>query len=205
MSACHDILRFVFSTHEAAVPLAARVDRAQQPADLAHRSGAARHEIGAPRASGKTTPPLGATAGSCLRCLGTRRRCPSCVQRRRYAWSLVTQRGETFETAGRILNLAPDRVRQLVAEESDRQELESFRCDSIPVQFTRAAVTDALARDPDLTIGEIAHWLDMRQADFERAFLGKAKGGRSKRRVTVSTASRLMIALGRAPNELPGC
>ena len=41
--------------------------------------------------------------------------------------------------------------------------------------------------------------------DFERAFVGKSKTGRPKRRVNVSSASRLMIALGRAPNELPGC
>jgi hypothetical protein len=33
---------------------------------------------------------------------------------------------------------------------------------------------------PDLTIAEIVNWLDMRAADFERAFLGKAKGGRPK-------------------------
>jgi hypothetical protein len=45
----------------------------------------------------------------------------------------------------------------------------------------------------------------MRQADFERAFLGKAREGRAKRRVNVANASRLMIALGRAPNELEGC
>jgi hypothetical protein len=126
------------------------------------------------------------------------------VQRRLYAWSLVTERGETFETAGRIMNLAPERVRELVAQEADRLELRSLRCDSIPVGLTRSVVEDALARDPDLTIGEIAHWLDMRQADFERAFFGKTPDGRPKR-VTVSSASRLMIALGRAPNELPGC
>ena len=60
-------------------------------------------------------------------------------------------------------------------------------------------------RDPDLTIVEIAHWLEMRQADFERAFLGKGREGRPKRRVNVANASRLMIALGRAPNELEGC
>jgi hypothetical protein len=35
----------------------------------------------------------------------------------------------------------------------------------------------------------------MRQADFERAFLGKTRNGRPKRRVSVSSASRLMIAL----------
>jgi hypothetical protein len=45
----------------------------------------------------------------------------------------------------------------------------------------------------------------MEQADFERAFLGTGRNGRAKRRVTVANASRLTIALGRAPNELEGC
>jgi hypothetical protein len=102
------------------------------------------------------------------------------------------------------MSLAPERVREHVAEESDRRELNSLRCNSIPVQHTRLVIADALARDPELTIGEIAHWLDMRQADFERAYLGKAKGGRPKRRVNIANASRLMIALGRAPKELEG-
>lgn len=103
------------------------------------------------------------------------------------------------------MGLSSGRVRALVAEEADRQELRSLRCDSIPVQRTQAVIAEALGRDPDLTIADLAGWLDMRQADFERAFLGKGKGGRAKRRVNVSSASRLMIALGRAPNELPGC
>ena len=131
--------------------------------------------------------------------------CASCVQRRRRAWSLVSEHGETVETAARIMRLSPERVRDLVAQEADRRELRSLRCDSIPVGLTRSVVEEALSRDPDLTLGEIAHWLEMRQADFERAFLGKGRDGRPKRRVTVSSASRLMIALGRAPNELPGC
>ncbi len=101
--------------------------------------------------------------------------------------------------------LSPERVRQLVEQETDRRELESFRCDSIPVQATRSVIAEALIRDPDLTIGRIASWLDMGQSDFERSFLGKSKDGRPKRRVDVSSASRLMIALGRAPNDLPGC
>ena len=66
------------------------------------------------------------------------------------------------------------------------------------------------ARNPWLIPGapgeaEIAGWLEMQQADFERAFLGRGRNGRAKRRVTVANASRLMIALGRAPNELEGC
>lgn len=103
------------------------------------------------------------------------------------------------------MGLEVERVRELVDEETDRRELERFRCDSIPVQLTREVIAETLERDPHLTIGEIACWLDMQQADFERAFLGKSKTGRPKQRVNVSTASRLMIGLGRAPNELPGC
>jgi hypothetical protein len=142
----------------------------------------------------------------CERCTASGRICASCVQRRRHAWSLVTERGETCETAARIMDLEPDRIYELVAEENDRRELDSLRCNSIPVQRTQSVIAAALVRDPDLTIGEIAHWLDMRQADFERAFLGRARGpNNTKQRVNVTNASRLMIALGRAPNELEGC
>ncbi len=141
----------------------------------------------------------------CQRCAETGRTCASCVQRRRYAWSLVTEQGETFEAAGRIMGLESYRVRELVAAETDRRELNSLRCNSIPVQRTQSVITEALAHDPELTIGEIAHWLEMRQADFERAFLGNGREGRPKRRVNVANASRLMIALGRAPNEIEGC
>jgi hypothetical protein len=125
------------------------------------------------------------------------------VQRRRRACSLVRERGETFEAAARIMNLAPGWVRELVVEEADRRDLATFKCDSIPVHLTRAVIAEALARD--LTLADVAGWLEMHQIDFERAFLGKGKRGRPKRRVTVSSASQLMIALGRAPNELPGC
>jgi hypothetical protein len=115
------------------------------------------------------------------------------------------ERKESLETAARILDLERSRVQELVAAEQDRRDLRSLRCDSIPVDRTRAAIADALARDPDCTIADIASWLEMQQADFERAFLGKGRNGRAKRRVTVANASRLMIALGRAPNELEGC
>lgn len=148
---------------------------------------------------------FGEASASCARCTQIGRTCPSCVQRRRHAWSLVHKQGETLESAATIMRLAPENVRRLVDEESDRRELARFKCDSIPVELTRAAIEYALARDPYLTLGDIARWLDMCQSDFERAFLGKGKTDRRKARVNVSSASRLMIALGRAPHELPGC
>ena len=141
----------------------------------------------------------------CSRCRETGRTCPSCVQRRGYAWSLVTQDGESVESVAKVMRLPLGVVRDLVAEESDRRELRSLRCESIPVELTRSAIAEALRRDPHLTMGEIASWLDMRQVDFEHAYLGTPKDGRRKHRVNVTSASRLMIALGRAPNELPGC
>jgi hypothetical protein len=115
------------------------------------------------------------------------------------------ERNESLRATARILGLERSRVQELVAAEQDRRELRSLRCDSVPVYRTRAAITDALARDPDLRIADIAGWLEMQQGDFERVFLGKGRNGRAKRRVTVANASRLMIALGRAPNELEGC
>jgi hypothetical protein len=134
-----------------------------------------------------------------------RRTCPSCVQRRRRAWSLVVERGESPETAASVLGLSPESLDELVVAERDRRELRSLRCNSIPVARTRAVIAAALARDPDLTVADIARWMEMAQADFERAFLGRGRAGRPKRRVNVASASRLMIALGRAPNELEGC
>jgi hypothetical protein len=117
----------------------------------------------------------------------------------------VNEGRETLESAARIMGLAAGRVRALVEEESHRRELGAFKCDSIPVELTRSVVEQALARDPDLSVADLARWLEMAQADFERAFIGKSKTGRPKSRVNVSSASRLMLALGRAPNELPGC
>ena len=144
-------------------------------------------------------------AESCPRCVASGRTCPSCVQRRRRAWSLVVERQESLETSAGILGLDQEHVRELVAAEQERRELRGLRCDSIPVERTQAVIADTLARDPHLTIADVARWLEMAQADFERAFLGRGRKGLAKRRVNVASASRLMIALGRAPNELEGC
>jgi hypothetical protein len=150
-------------------------------------------------------PGAGVAGDACERCRQMGRTCPSCVQRRRHAWSLCVERGESCESAGTIMDLDPELVHELVAAENERRELLSLRCDSIPVQRTQAVIDEALAREPDLRLADMAGWLEMQQADFERAFLGKGRNGRAKRRVTVANASRLMIALGRAPNELEGC
>ena len=146
-----------------------------------------------------------AGADGCARCQSTRRTCPSCTQLRRYAWSLVNEQGRTVKQTAALLKLPPGRVRRLVELEADRRELRSLKCDSVPVALTRAVIDEALAHDPHLTVADIARWVGMRQVDFEHAFLGRTKRGSAKERVNVASASRLMLALGRAPHELPGC
>src|SRR5690242_9645999 len=59
----------------------------------------------------------------CARCAGAGRTCPSCIQRRRYAWILVTERGQTLEATSQALRLPVGRVRHLVEEEKERREL----------------------------------------------------------------------------------
>src|SRR5206468_2609455 len=92
------------------------------------------------RGSARLAIPADDAAYECARCAQTGRTCPSCVQRRRYAWTLVNDEGESVERAAMIMGVPPERVHALVEEERHRRELESFKCDSIPVELTRSAV-----------------------------------------------------------------
>jgi hypothetical protein len=100
------------------------------------------------------------------------------------------------------------RIRLLVEQERDRRELAAYRIDSIPTARARAFLERELQRDPTLTRAEVAHRMNMNQADFDRQF-GYAKSkhgnGATQQRIGVATASRLALALGRAPNEIEGC
>jgi plasmid maintenance system antidote protein VapI len=151
-------------------------------------------------------PRLARGSGSCQRCDQSGRTCPSCTQRRRLAWRLVDQQGHTLEQVAATLGLPPARVRELVEDERDRRELETYRLDSIPVTRAHAFLEYELARDPGLTRAEVAHRLGVYQADFDRTFgYAPAKHGAMQSRVGIATASRLVRALGRAPHELEGC
>ena len=70
----------------------------------------------------------------------------------------------------------------------------------------RTFLEHEIERTPGLNRAEIAHYLDMKQIDLDRQ-LGyePGKNGRRQRKVGIEAASRLVIALGRAPHELDGC
>ena len=104
------------------------------------------------------------------------------------------------------MRMTPEQVRLLVAQERDRQDLARYRLNMIPTERVRAFLDHELARTPELNRAEVAHYLDMKQIDLDRQ-LGYEpySNGHRQRKVRIEAASRLVIALGRAPHELDGC
>ncbi len=143
--------------------------------------------------------------GACLRCEG-RGTCQSCAQRRKHAWRLTAKLGLSYEQAAAWMRMAPGRVALLVAQEREYQKLKRYRLDLIPTERVRVFLERELDRNPGLTRGDLAHYLNMQQIDLDRQ-LGyePAKNGRRQRHIGIPAASRLVIALGRAPHELDGC
>jgi transposase len=129
-----------------------------------------------------------------------------CVQQRKRAWRLVEVDGLTCEQAAARMRVSPARAGVLVAQERDRLELKRHRKNFVAVACAREILDRELARNPELTLAEVSHWVGVSQIDLERQ-LGYApkKNGQLQRRVGIAAASRLMLALGRAPRELDGC
>ena len=106
------------------------------------------------------------------------------------------------------MGLPAARVRVLVAHERDRLALGEYRINSIATERARAFLEREMGRDPTLTRAEIAHRMNMDQADFDRqlGYAGAKQGNETRqRRVGIPLATRLTLALGRDPYELDGC
>ena len=108
----------------------------------------------------------------------------------------------TYAEAARRMGLTPRRVRLLVARERDYQDLKRYKLDLIPTERVRVFLERELARTPGLTRAEVAHYLNMQQIDLDRQ-LGyePGKNGRKQRHIGIPAASRLVIALGHAPDR----
>ena len=128
------------------------------------------------------------------------------MQQRKRAWRLVDVEGLSCEQAAARMRLSQARVGVLVAQERDRLELKRYRKNFVAVASAREILDQELARNPELTLAEVSHWVGVSQINLERQ-LGYApkQNGQLQRRIGIAAASRLMLALGRAPRELDGC
>jgi hypothetical protein len=120
----------------------------------------------------------------------------------------VHEDGHSVAETARVMGLSRRRVELFVALEEDRRDVLRHRLDSIPTQRLRAFIAEEFARDPELTHAELAHRLGMAEIDMLRQFgyrKPKKSNGATGERVSINTASRAVIALGRAPHELEGC
>ena len=104
------------------------------------------------------------------------------------------------------MRLTPAQVRLLVFRERDHQDLQRFKLNLIPTERVRALIDRELEHDAFLSRAELAVWMDMPQIELDRR-IGYAPGkdGRLQRRIGIELASRIVIALGRAPMDLDGC
>jgi len=167
----------------------------------------ARHTAPPGRQSSRTPTTSGNAPASETRCYcDGRSTCRPCRRRRSRAWDLIEVKGVSYEQAAQLMRLTPEQVRLVLDKERDRRDLKSYELNRITCENLNAFVQHEMERDPELTVPELAHRLDMRQIDLERQLGRKpGKNGKLQRHVDVATASRIVIALGRAPRELDGC
>jgi len=104
------------------------------------------------------------------------------------------------------MSLTAGEVQALVAQERDSKELKALKRNWVETAAVRALVDQELKRDPAVTHMTLAYWLDMQPIDLDRQ-LGYTpkRNGKTQQRIGIPAASRIAIALGRAPRELDGC
>jgi hypothetical protein len=114
--------------------------------------------------------------------------------------------GLTETQAAKRMGITAGQLRLLISQERDIQELKALKQTWIETASVRAFIDRELERDPELTRRLLAQWLNLQQIDLDR-LLGYTAGkdGKAKWRIGIPAASRVVIALGRAPHELDGC
>src|SRR6188472_3600313 len=106
----------------------------------------------------------------CGRCRREGKTCRSCRQRWARAWKLVREDGRTVPEAAGLMRLPDRRVELFIALEEDRRDVLRHKVDRIPTERLRAFIDEEFARDPELTLAELAHRLSMAEIDMLRQF-----------------------------------
>jgi hypothetical protein len=131
-----------------------------------------------------------------------RRRCTYCTKRRHRAGELADQEWSVEEIADELGITEPWAAR-LVAQAYQLRELETLRCDEIPVKTVLEAFARWQRRAPEFnTWAELATRMGYSRADTLRRRLGLvARDGRRRETVSVELAGRLMVQMGYTPAE----
>jgi hypothetical protein len=141
--------------------------------------------------------------------------CASCAARRRLIRRLVDVEGESLEHAASRMRLSARFARELLTEERERRDLALHRSDFVDNAPIRALYERRLAREPELTLPELARLADIPCETYLARMLGYKPTSRAVRegrrypgqhmaRISVEHAGRIVRALGYAPAEIEG-
>lgn len=152
----------------------------------------------------------------CKRCRENPRSvCVACTQRRRRATQLREQDGLTVEQIAVRMRLTVPRVQRLLEEEVQWRDLQQYVCNSVPAVLLQDLIRRRQLEDPALTKEEIAKRAGyssrealLRAVGLEptarRVRAGKVYPPKLETSVEVAVASKIVLALGFAPHEIPG-
>jgi hypothetical protein len=139
--------------------------------------------------------------------------CFVCTKRRRAAWRYVRELGYSVEQCSQRMGLTPGFAADLLAEEADRREMESFKQTDVRNAALRLLFEARAREDPTLTAKELAVRAGLSSGTHVARLLGyqPTSGTVNKGRfypprllstISVDNAARLVRAMGYTPAEL---
>ncbi|HEY3830216.1 MAG TPA: hypothetical protein VGL57_13565 [Solirubrobacteraceae bacterium] len=128
---------------------------------------------------------------------------------------LREQDGLTVEQIAARMRLTVPRVQRLLEEEEQYRDLQQYVCNSVPAALLQDLIRRRQREDPALTKEEIAKRAGyssrlalLRAVGLEptarRVRAGKVYPPKLETTVEVAVASKIVLALGFAPHEIPG-
>lgn len=152
----------------------------------------------------------------CKRCReNPRSACVACTQRRRRAMQLREHDGLSDEQIAARMRLTLPRVQRLLEEEAQWRDLQQYVRNSVPATLLQDLIRRRQQEDPALTKEEIAKRAGYQsrlallravglQPTARRVRAGKVYPPKLETSVEVAVASKIVLALGFAPHEIPG-
>lgn len=137
--------------------------------------------------------------------------CVGCAHRRRKVMRLQAQ-GLAVQEIAKSMRISVQRVQRLIEEDADIREVESLKCNTIPVKVIQELFEERKRRD-GLTISRLCELVEHpSRIDLERVMgyaptsaatkNGRYYPGKCRTQIDVGMAGRIVRALGLAPHEV---